>query len=108
MDINLYLQHNQACLQGPVRSWIYQALGLLWARGGESWWSARFSRRKKEVFSQGLARRLVGVCISVVTAVQQFLGQAWKKDISWLLAGDTGFETRTAYIWAALGESYCL
>ena len=84
MDINLYLLHNQACLLGPVQSWIYQAWALLWARGGESWWSASFSRRKKGVFSQGPAKRLVGVCISIMTTVQQFLGQAQKKDTSWL------------------------
>lgn len=48
------------------------------------------------------------MCISIMTTVQQVLGQAWKKDISWLLAGGMNFETRAAFSWAGLGESRCL
>lgn len=59
----------QACLQALAQSWIYQALGLLREREGESWW----------FMSRSPAIRQVEVCISVMALMQQVLGQAQKK-----------------------------
>lgn len=71
----------QACLQAPVQSWIYQALELLWERG------------ELVIYEQSPASRQVEVCISFMTIMQQFWGQAQKKHISWLLAGEAIFKT---------------
>lgn len=42
------------------------------------------------------------VYISIMTMVQWFLWQAWKEDTSWLLAGETSFERRAAFICAGM------
>lgn len=55
--------------------------------------------------SRSPASRQVEVCISVMTIMQQFLGQAQKKThISWILAGETMFETGPIFSGVGLGE----
>lgn len=58
--------------------------------------------------SRSPTSRQVEVCISVMTIMQPFLGQAQKKDISWLLPGETIFATRSTFNGAGFGGSHCL
>lgn len=58
--------------------------------------------------SRSPASKEADVCIPVMTIMEQFLGQAQEKIISWLLAGETMFETRPTFSGAGLGKPHYL